>query len=121
MQPKPGMTINDPACGTGGFIIAAHDYISANHQMDLAQKKFLRFKTFTGKDIVDGVVRLCVMNLFLHGIDGEVDQPCPIETGDSLIADPGKRYSMVLTNPRLAESSITLTNGDGKQTKNPNL
>src|SRR5208283_1295334 len=61
MQPKPGMTITDPACGTGGFIIAAHDYISSNYQIDVEQKRFLRFKTFTGKDIVDNVVRLCVM------------------------------------------------------------
>jgi type I restriction enzyme M protein len=118
MQPQPGMTINDPACGTGGFIIAAHDYISNNYQLDLAQKKFLKFKTFSGKDIVDGVVRLCVMNLFLHGIDGEDGENCPIETGDSLIADPGKRYNMVLTNPPFGKkSSITLTNGDGKADK----
>lgn len=118
MAPKPGMTINDPACGTGGFIIAAHDYISANYQLDLSQKKFLKFNTFSGKDIVDGVVRLCVMNLFLHGIDGEDGKNCPIETGDSLIADPGKRYDMVLTNPPFGKkSSITLTNGDGKADK----
>jgi type I restriction enzyme M protein len=115
MQPKPGGTINDPACGTGGFIIAAHDYISTNYQLDLDQKKFLRFKTFSGKDIVDGVVRLCVMNLFLHGIDGEAEEKCPIETGDSLIADPGTRYNMVMTNPPFGKkSSITLTNGYGK-------
>jgi type I restriction enzyme M protein len=118
MQPKPGMTINDPACGTGGFIIAAHDYISNNSQLDIEQKKFLRFKTFSGKDIVDGVVRLCVMNLFLHGIDGEVGEKCPIETGDSLISDPGTRYDMVLTNPPFGKkSSVTLTNGDGKADK----
>jgi type I restriction enzyme M protein len=118
MQPKPGMTINDPACGTGGFIIAAHDYISSNYQLDLSQKKFLKFKTFSGKDIVDGVVRLCVMNLFLHGIDGEDGKSSPIETGDSLIADPGKRYNMVLTNPPFGKkSSITLTNGEGKADK----
>jgi type I restriction enzyme M protein len=118
MQPKPGMRINDPACGTGGFIIAAHNYLSADPQLDLEQKRFLRFKTFTGKDIVDGVVRLCVMNLYLHGIDGEVDQPCPIETGDSLISDPGARYDMVLTNPPFGKkSSVTLTNGDGKADK----
>jgi type I restriction enzyme M protein len=118
MQPKPGMTINDPACGTGGFIIAGHDYISSNYQLDVEQKRFLRFKTFTGKDIVDNVVRLCVMNLFLHGIDGEPDEMCPIETGDSLISDPSIRYDMVMTNPPFGKkSSITLTNGDGKSDK----
>jgi type I restriction enzyme M protein len=115
MAPKPGMTVNDPACGTGGFIIAAHDYISSNYSLDLEQKKFLKYQTFSGKDIVDGVVRLCVMNLFLHGIDGQDGESCPVETGDSLIADPGKRYSMVLTNPPFGKkSSITLTNGYGK-------
>jgi len=119
MQPKPGRTINDPACGTGGFIIAGHDFISNNNQLDVEQKKFLRFKTFTGKDIVDNVVRLCVMNLFLHGIDGEPGEVCPIETGDSLICDPGTRYDMVMTNPPFGKkSSITLTtNGDGKADK----
>jgi type I restriction enzyme M protein len=118
MQPKPGMTITDPACGTGGFIIAGHDHISHNYQLDVEQKKFLRFKTFSGKDIVDNVVRLCVMNLFLHGIDGEPGEVCPIETGDSLISDPGARYDMVMTNPPFGKkSSITLTNGDGKSDK----
>jgi type I restriction enzyme M protein len=120
MQPNPGMTINDPACGTGGFIIAAHDYISnsKNYQLDVEQKKFLRFNTFTGKDIVDNVVRLCVMNLYLHGIDGENGEGSPIETGDSLISDPGTRYDMVLTNPPFGKkSSITLTNGEGKAAK----
>jgi type I restriction enzyme M protein len=119
MQPKPGMTVTDPACGIGGFIIAAHDNVSRNFQLDVEQKRFLRFKTFTGKDIVDNVVRLCVMNLFLHGIDGEPGEVCPIETGDSLISDPGTRYDMVLTNPPFGKkSSITLTtNGDGKADK----
>jgi type I restriction enzyme M protein len=118
MQPKPGMTVHDPACGTGGFIIAAHDYISTNFQLDVDQKHFLRFKTFSGKDIVDGVVRLCVMNLYLHGIDGEVGEKCPIETGDSLISDSGARFDTVLTNPPFGKkSSITLTNGDGKADK----
>ena len=108
MKPEPGMTICDPACGTGGFLLAAHDYIS-NYQLDIDQKKFLKFQAFNGKDIVDGVVRLCVMNLYLHGIE------TPVESGDSLIADPGDRFDMVLTNPPFGKkSSITIVNGDGK-------
>lgn len=118
MQPRPGMTINDPACGTGGFIIATHNYLAnpKNFQLDLEQKKFLRHHTFSGKDIVDGVVRLCVMNLFLHGIDGNPeDDKCPIETGDSLIKSAGVDFDMVLTNPPFGKkSSITIMNGDGK-------
>jgi type I restriction enzyme M protein len=115
MQPQPGMTICDPACGTGGFIISTHDYISNHYQLDVEQKRFLRFNTFSGKDIVDSVARLCVMNLYLHGIGGDTN---PIEVGDSLISDPGTRFDMVLTNPPFGKkSSITLTNGEGKTDK----
>jgi type I restriction enzyme M protein len=116
MKPEPKMTINDPACGTGGFLIAAHDYISKNYQLDKEQKKFLKHDTFSGTDIVDSVARLCVMNLYLHGIGGEES---PIEGGvDSLLSDSGKRYDMVLTNPPFGrKSSITIYNGDGLVTK----
>lgn len=111
-KPQPGMTICDPACGTGGFLLAAHDYLSTKFNLDKGQKEFLKFNTLSGKDIVDGVVRLCVMNLYLHGIGGEES---PIETGDSLTADPGKRYDIVLTNPPFGKkSSITIVNGEGK-------
>jgi type I restriction enzyme M protein len=112
MRPEPGMTINDPACGTGGFIIAAHDYISSHYRLDVEQKRFLKQGTFSGKDIVDSVARLCAMNLYLRGIGGD---PSPIAVGDSLISDPGTRYNMVMTNPPFGKkSSITLTNGEGK-------
>lgn len=111
-KPEPGMTICDPACGTGGFLIAAHDYLSNNYQLDKEQKKFLKYDTFTGKDIVDSVARLCVMNLFLHGIGGDES---PIEGGvDSLASDPGERYDLVLTNPPFGrKSSITIYNVEG--------
>ena len=109
MRPEPGTTICDPACGTGGFLLVAHDYISKNHQLDIEQKRFLKSKALKGKDIVDGVVRLCVMNLHLHGIE------TPVESGDSLIADPGERFDMVLTNPPFGKkSSITIVNNEGK-------
>ncbi|MCK4395043.1 SAM-dependent DNA methyltransferase [candidate division WOR-3 bacterium] len=111
-RPEPGMTICDPACGTGGFILAVHDYLSKHFRLDKEQKKSLKFKTFKGKDIVDNVVRLCVMNLYLHGIESL------IETGDSLGSDPGTRYNMVLTNPPFGKkSSITITNREGKSNK----
>ena len=109
MRPEPGMTICDPACGTGGFLLAAHDYISETYPLDIEQKRFLKSGAFKGKDVVDGVVRLCVMNLYLHGIES------PVECGDSLIADPGDRYHMVLTNPPFGKkSSYTVFNGEGK-------
>ena len=115
-NPGPEMTVCDPACGTGGFLLAAHDYIVSNNKnMDKDQKKFLRSKTFSGTDIVDGVARLCVMNLYLHGIGGEES---PIKVGDSLVSDPGDRYDFVLTNPPFGKkSSITIVNGEGKAGK----
>ncbi len=110
MRPAPGMTIYDPACGTGGFLLAAYDYISAK-RLDKSQKKFLKYDTFRGKDIVDGVARLCVMNLYLNGIGGEES---PVEVGDALISEPGEHFDMVLTNPPFGrKSSITIANGDG--------
>ena len=115
MCPEPMKTFCDPACGTGGFFLAAHDYISENYgsTMTREQKEFLRFRTFAGTDIVDNVVRLCVMNLYLHGIGGSES---PITTADSLSRDTGDRYNMVLTNPPFGNrSSITITADVGKR------
>ena len=111
-KPEPEMTIYDPACGTGGFLIAVHDYLSNNYQLDKEQKKFLKYETLSGKDIVDSVARLCVMNLYLHGVGGNES---PIEGGvDSLASDPGERYDIVLTNPPFGrKSSITIYNVEG--------
>ena len=115
MRPEPRMTIYDPACGTGGFLLAAHDCISNHPSLDRNQKKHLKFNALRGKDIVDNVVRLCVMNLYLHGIGGDES---PIDTGDALIADPGDRFDMVLTNPPFGKkSSVTIANGEGKADK----
>jgi type I restriction enzyme M protein len=115
MRPGPAMKIADPACGTGGFILCAHDYIAKQHKLDKAQKKHLRFDAFKGWEIVDDTARLCVMNLFLHGIGGEES---PVIVGDSLISDPGERFEMVLTNPPFGKkSSVTIMNGDGKASK----
>ena len=115
IRPEPRMTICDPACGTGGFLLASHDYLSKHYSLDKDQKKFLKFNTLKGKDIVDNVARLCVMNLFLHGIGGDES---PIEVGDSLISDPGDRFDIILTNPPFGKkSSITIVNGEGKADK----
>jgi type I restriction enzyme M protein len=115
IKPKPKEAICDPACGTGGFFLAAHKYLSEGYKLDKEQKKFLRFSTFKGKDIVDAVVRLCVMNLYLHGIGGDV---VPVESGDSLLSDPKERFEIVMTNPPFGKkSSITIVNGEGKADK----
>jgi type I restriction enzyme M protein len=111
-RPEPNHIIYDPACGTGGFILAAHEYLSKNYKLDKEQKKHLRYNAFKGYDIVDGVARLCTMNLYLHGIGGKEG---PIEVKDRLASDPGDRYDMVLTNPPFGKkSSITIFNGEGK-------
>lgn len=116
MNPAAGETIYDPACGTGGFLLAAHDYIASHYQLDKEQKAFLRLRTLKGKDIVDSVARLCVMNLYLHGISGDADSP--IEVGDALVSDPGDRYDIILTNPPFGKkSSITIVNGEGKSNR----
>lgn len=116
MQPAPGQTIHDPACGTGGFLVIAHDYISHNYTLDRDQKKYLKFKALSGNELVDSVARLCVMNLYLHGIGGEV---CPIQGGvDSLAQKPSSAYDMVLTNPPFGKkSSITVINEEGEENK----
>ena len=116
MKPEPMQTICDPACGTGGFFLAAHDFLaSRSDQLDRAEKLFLKGNTFHGVDIVDGVVRLCAMNLHLHGIGGAQS---PVETGDSLLSDMGQRFDMVLTNPPFGnKSSITIVDGSGAQGK----
>ncbi|HCL00622.1 MAG TPA: DNA methyltransferase [Candidatus Marinimicrobia bacterium] len=112
MHPEPGMTIIDPACGTGGFLISAHDYISHHHKLDKDQKRHLRHEALYGIEIADSVARLCVMNLYLHGIGGDES---PIAVKDSLESVGTERYDMVLTNPPFGKkSSITIVNGDGK-------
>ncbi|MCC7164562.1 MAG: SAM-dependent DNA methyltransferase [Anaerolineae bacterium] len=117
MRPAPMQTICDPACGTGGFFLAAHDYISdpANYALDKEQKQFLKNDAFKGWEIVDSAARLCVMNLYLHGIGGDAS---PIVVGDSLASDPGDRFDLVMTNPPFGKkSSITIVGEDGKADK----
>jgi len=115
IKPAPGATICDPACGTGGFILASHDHISKHFSLDIEQKKSLRSKTFKGWEIVDNAARLCVMNLYLHGIGAEES---PIIVADALASDPGDRFDVVLTNPPFGKkSSYTIVNGEGKADK----
>jgi len=112
MRPEPGMEIIDPACGTGGFLISAHNYIAKHYQLDKEQKQHLRYHTLKGVEIADNVARLCVMNLYLHGIGGDESL---VDVDDSLESDRGHRYDQVLTNPPFGKkSSITIINEIGK-------
>ena len=118
MAPKPGQTICDPACGTGGFLLAAHDYLAKLPGLDRAQKKALKSGTFHGIELVDSVTRLCAMNLLLHGIGAEADTTdLPVVTKDSLAGKHGE-YDMVLANPPFGKkSSVTITNDEGEVSK----
>ena len=83
--------------------------------MDRDQKHELKHKTFTGNEIVPMAARLCVMNLYLHGINGEEN---PIMVEDSLKNNPGAIYDMVLTNPPFGKkSSETIITETGKEAK----
>ena len=68
MRPEPDQTICDPAAGTGGFLIAAHDYITQNYPLNRTQYHHLNHEALHGWEIVDNTARLCVMNLYLHCI-----------------------------------------------------
>ena len=114
VRPSPDDTLCDPACGTGGFLICSHEYVAQHHGKELNpdQKKHLRKSFVHGWELVPNTARLCIMNLYLHGIDAD---PCPIHSGvDSLASDPGDRFSLVLTNPPFGKkSSIAIVNEEG--------
>ncbi|MFI0435344.1 MAG: N-6 DNA methylase [Parachlamydiaceae bacterium] len=117
IRPEPGKTIADPACGTGGFFLAAYDFIinSNKAQIDKSQKAFLKRETFYGNEIVANTRRLCLMNMFLHNI-GEIDGDTPVSPNDALIADSGQRFDYVLANPPFGKkSSMSFTNDEGEQ------
>ena len=117
VQPQPMKTIADPACGTGGFFLAAYDYLVANNKFDKDQNKFLKHSTFFGNEIVAGTRRLALMNLFLHNI-GDIDSDNFISPADALIAATPITYDYVLANPPFGKkSSQTFTNEEGELEK----
>jgi len=117
VRPKPLKSIADPACGTGGFFLAAYDHLVDNNNLDKEEKAFLKNKTFYGNEIVASTRRMCLMNMFLHNI-GEIDGSSFISPVDALISDEGTRFDYVLANPPFGKkSSMTITNEDGEQEK----
>ena len=94
-QPKIGETVCDPACGTGGFLLAAYDYMK-NQSQDKAKRDFLRDKALHGYDNTALVVTLASMNLYLHGIGTERS---PILCQDSLEKAPDTLVDVILANP----------------------
>lgn len=113
MRPEPGMRIWDPACGTGGFLLGAFEYLKRKATSPKASA-FLRIKALHGIDLVSNVARLCAMNLFLHGIGTDPKHPA-VSIGDSLEKATEPAVDMVLTNPPFGKkSSFTIIGKDGK-------
>lgn len=98
-KPQPGERCNDPACGTFGFMIAAHRYVEEHtddfFDLDADTAKFEREEAFTGCELVHDTHRLALMNAMLHDIEGQ------ITLGDTLsnIGKSMNGYDVVLTNP----------------------
>ena len=118
MQPTAEDSVCDPACGTGGFVLAAPAYVTKRYgsRLDPDQKKHLRTAFVHGTELVPATARLAIMNLLLHGVDAD---PCPVVSGvDSLAAAPSAKYSMVLTNPPFGKkSSFSIVNEEGELEK----
>lgn len=94
-KPNIGETVCDPACGTGGFLLSAYEYMkkqSANKE----KLDFLQNKALHGIDNTALVVTLASMNLYLHGIG--IDRS-PIKCDDSLENEPEELVDIVLANP----------------------
>ena len=117
LRPAPMKTIADPCCGSGGFFLAAQEFLAnpKNYTLDRAQKAFLKNETFYGNELVKTTFKMALMNLYLHNI-GDIYGNVPVTQGDSLLTDPGWRVDYVLTNPPFGKkSSITMTNEEGEE------
>jgi type I restriction enzyme M protein len=100
MQPdplkNPEMKICDPACGTGGFLVASYEWLMTKYKevIPLDETKRVKEQTYYGQDLVARPRRLALMNLFLHGL-----KPT-IYIGDTIYEpDRGARFDIILTNP----------------------
>jgi type I restriction enzyme M protein len=94
----PDFTVCDPACGTGGFLVASYEWLLEQTKGGALEKdlaKRVRAKTYYGQDLVARPRRLALMNLFLHGVNPH------IALGDAIyeVPDPSRKFDVVLTNP----------------------
>jgi type I restriction enzyme M protein len=113
MQPQPGEVIQDPAAGTGGFLIAADRFMKARTDDYLAlgekEQAFQKHQAFRGMENVPGTLRLLLMNLYLHDLDSD-----HVDLGDTL-SDKGKdlgRADLILTNPPFGPAGGAPTRDD---------
>jgi type I restriction enzyme M protein len=100
LKPQPGEMVQDPAAGTGGFLVAADRYVKAAtddlFRLPKAQQDFQRREAFRGLELVPGTHRLLMMNLLLHGIE-----PDGVKGGDALGPDGEGlgQADLILSNP----------------------
>ncbi len=96
IKPKIGETICDPACGTGGFLLSAYEYMKKEGTYNKNKIDFLQNKALHGVDNTPLVVTLASMNLYLHGVGIERS---PIICDDSLEKEPETLFDIILANP----------------------
>jgi type I restriction enzyme M protein len=112
VDPEPRETIHDPACGTGGFLLAAWEHMRKKPLARNAEVYTAMRSRFSGIDIVPEVVRLCAMNLYLHDIAG---RESPIEARDALLGAGGQTFDVILTNPPFGKKqSYRIVRDDGE-------
>ena len=136
VDPQPGQRICDPACGTAGFLIAAFDHIRRNHtskaelakgrligdQLKPAQWKFLEDQAFTGYDNDANMVKIGILNLYLHRLEkANIEMHNPLTTGKGG-SYPGLLFDVILANPPFAgkiqkESILSDINLDTRDTE----
>lgn len=116
IQPTIEDTVVDPACGTAGFLLVAHDHVAGDAKgMTPPQREHLRDGLVYGYELVDRTARLAAMNLMLHGI-GTPQGDSLIDVRDALSNDPGRRWSVVLSNPPFGKkSSRRIIGEDGRE------
>ena len=94
-DPKITETVADPACGTGGFLLAAFDHMKPQSK-EIEKQNFLKNNAFFGADNTPLVVTLASMNLYLHDIG---TTKSPVVCQDSLLDTSDKMYDVILANP----------------------
>ncbi|WP_330279160.1 type I restriction-modification system subunit M [Streptomyces sp. NBC_00569] len=99
LQPALTDTINDPACGMGGFLLGAHDYLARQLASSTSDEECqYGSQQRRGAELVPGAARLATANLLLHGAV-TAGQPAPISVRDALAQQPDRKASLVLTHP----------------------
>lgn len=103
VKPKAGETIQDPAAGTAGFLIAADAYIRSHnddlYDLNEKQQTFQRNKAYVGMELVSGTRRLALMNCLLHGMEG--DDEGVVHLGNTLGSAGAQlpKVDIILSNP----------------------